>query len=368
MHVQLINYDQPEIHNNVPEQVFFTHKLSPTVQKIVQLNPKLLLGGSKLFDYGSNHTIVLSPSFQDLLKLLVQLDELDKKALTAKSLDELNSILQQPQGIQGGLLRKEGIERWNLNDNSIKQKYSQTFNELFLRLGFVLPQSIDYEMIVDHCIIFGGRSERMETRILETLDYLKKNLKVTGHVFLLGSSRKLVQAEIEYLKPKLEKLEKSQRVYWDEVFNDPEHSTEANAFVFLWKYIIPQEMQISLEGKLVSIKSTRIGNSYNGEQGHRATTEITIEDWMSYTVDEPQAVFAIAEQPFIRLTDQLRLTVLSKSKKASTDELIERFKNTIFYFPVLKPSSSPLISVILDEIGRNVYRSADTLKYLEGLK
>lgn len=84
-----------------------------------------------------------------------------------------------------------------------------------------------------------------------------------------------------------------------------------------------------------------------------------------YNANEPQAVFAIAEQPYIRLTDQLRLTVLSKGKLAGTDELVERIKNTTFYFASPKPSSSPLISVILDEIGRNVYRTADTLKYLE---
>ncbi len=266
-------------------------------------------------------------------------------------------------------MRKEGTERWHLDDNSTKQKYRQTFDVLLQQLGFVLPKSIDCEMIVDHCIIFGARAERMETRIIETLGYLKKKLKVTGHIFLLGSNRKLIQSEIEHLKPKLEKLEESQRIYWSEVFNDPEQSTEANAFVFLWKCIVPQEMQTFLEDKLVGIKSTRIGNSYNGQKGHRVTTEVTIEDWMSfYKADEPQVIFAIAEQPYIRLADQLRLTVLSKGKKANTDELIERIKNTIFYFASPNPSSSPLISVILDEIGRNVYRTADTLKYLESLE
>ena len=60
------------------------------------------------------------------------------------------------------------------------------------------------------------------------------------------------------------------------MFNDPEQSTEANAFVFLWKCIVPQEMQTFLEDKLVGIKSTRIGNSYNGQKGHRVTTEVTI--------------------------------------------------------------------------------------------
>lgn len=360
---------QSEIHYHVQEQGL-KHKLSSTTEKIIQLNPRLLLGESNLFNYDStSRTIVLSPSFKDLLKLLVQLGELDCKALTANSLYDLNSILQQSQGVQGGLLRKEGTERWYLDDNPTKQKYRQTFDALLHPLGFVLPKSINSEMTVDHCIIFGAHTERMETRIIETLSYLKSNLKVSGHIFLLGSNRKLIQAEIEHLKSKLEKLEETQRIYWNEVLNDPEQSSEANAFVFLWKCIVPQEMQTLLEDKLVGIKSTRIGHSYNGQQGHRATTEITIEDWLAfYHAKEPQAVFAIAEQPYIRLADQLRLTVLSKGKKASTDELVERIKNTTFYFASPKPSSSPLISVILDEIGRTVYRTVDTLKYLEGLK
>jgi len=357
---------QSEIHYHVQEQIL-KHKISSTTEEIIQLNPRLLFGESNLFDYDSTtHTLVLSLPFQDLLKLLVQLGELDCKALTANSLYDLNSILQQPQGVRGGLLRKEGTERWHLDDNPTKQKYRQTFDALLKPIGFVLPKSIDCEMIVDHCIIFGARAERMETRIIETLDYLKKNLKVTGHIFLLGSNRKLIQSEIEHLKSKLEKLDKSQIIYWNEVFNDPEQSTEANAFVFLWKCLVPQEMQTLLEDKLVCIKSTRIGNSYNEQQGHRVTTEVTIEDF--YKADEPQAVFAVAEQPYIRLADQLRLTVLSKGKKADTDELIERIKNTIFYFASPNPSASPLISIILDEIGRNVYRTVDTLKYLENLE
>lgn len=370
METQLIVAVQSEMHYHIQEQDLKHYlSLSPTIEKIIQLNPSILLGESKLFNYDStSHAIVLSPSFQDLLKLLVKLDELDCNALTAHTINDLNKILQQPQGIRGGLMRKEGTERWHLDDNPTKQEHRQTFDRLFQQLGFVLPKSIDSEMKVDHCIIFGARVERMETRITETLGYLKKNLKVTEHIFLLGSDRKLIQTEIEHLKPKLNKLEESQRTYWSEVFNDPEQSTEANAFAFLWRCIIPQEMQTVLEEKLVGINSTRIGNSYNGQQGHRVTTEVTIQDWMSYYKDdEPQVVFAIAEQPYIRLTDQLRMSLLSKSKKATADELVKRINNTIFYFAFPNLSSNPLISVILDEIARNVYRTADTLKYLESL-
>ena len=86
-----------------------------------------------------------------------------------------------------------------------------------------------------------------------------------------------------------------------------------------------------------------------------------------YNTKEPQAIFAITEQPYIPLTDQLKFTVLSKGKKANIEELVERIKNTTFYFASPTPSSSPLISVVLDEISRNVYRTVDTLKYLESL-
>jgi hypothetical protein len=364
---------QSEIHYHIQDHIqeqILKHEISSTTEKIIQLNRRLLLGESNLFDYDpTSHAIVLSLPFRNLLELLVQLDELNCKALTAKSLYDLNLILQQHQGFQGGLLRKEATERWHLDDNPTKQKHYQTFDALLQELGFVLSKSVDCEMPIDHCIIFGGRAERMETRIIETLDYLK-NLKATGHIFLLGSNRKLIQPEIDHLKPKLEKLDESQIIYWNEVFNDPEQSTEANAFVFLWKCIVPQEMQTLLEDKLISIKSTRIGNSYNGQQGHRVTTEVTVEDLLAFcekTV-EPKVIFAVAGKPYIRLADQLRFTVLSKGKKAKTDELIERIKNITFYFASPNSNSSPLISVILDEIGRNVYRTVDTLKYLESLE
>jgi hypothetical protein len=346
------------------------HVISPTIEKIMQLNPELLLGSSSLFNYDpASHTIRLSSSFQNLLKLLVSFNEVDAKALTASSLYDLNSILQQAQGVRGGFMRKEGTERYHLADNSLLQSNRPTLDALFQQLGFVLPQSIEYEMTVDHCILFGGLVERMENRIIEALRYLNKNLKVTGHIFLLGSNRLLTQSEIDdYLKPKLEKLDESQRIYWDEVFKDSKQATEANAFVFLWKCLVPQDMQILFADKLIGIKSTRIGSSYREQEGHRVTTEVTIEDWMPfYKADEPQTIFAIAEQPFIRLADQLRSGLLSNAKKATRNELIERINQTVFYFVFPSPRSNPLISVRLDEIGRHVYRIVDTLKYLESL-
>ncbi len=353
--------------NPIPTGLY--QKLSPSVEKIVQLDPKILLGQSALLKYHSeSHSITLSSSFQNLLELLVQVGELDSKALTARSLDELNTVLQQDQG-QGGLIRKAGTERWEMKDNANNQQNRQTLEELLQQLGFVLPQSLDEEMTVDHCIIFGAHTERMEARIKETLASLNKNLHVSGHIFLLGSNRKLVQEEINHIKSKVISLDDSQMAYWTHLFNNPDHATEANAFEFLWKCLAPSELHSLFEKKVIPIKSTRIGNSYKGEEGHRVTTEITIDDWMTfYQADQPQAIFALAEQPYIRLTDQLRVSVVSKVKKATTDELIARIKNTIFYFGTPTPSKAPLISVVFDEVARHVYRIRDTLHYLESLK
>jgi hypothetical protein len=352
---------QSEIHYQVQEQVL-KHKLSLKAEKIMQLNPKFILGELNLFEYDSENQIVLNSSFQNLLKLLVLIEELDPKALTANSLEDLNSIIQQPQGFRGGLLRKEEMERWHLKDNPNLQKHRDIFDVLLQPLGFVIPKAIEERMTVDHCIIFGADTETMETRIIETLNYLKNNLTVTGHIFLLGSNRKLNQDEKEHLNFKLEKLEENERNYW----NDSEFCTEANAFTFLWKCLVPKEMQALLEDRCMLINSTRVGQSYSGQRGQRATTETTIEDWMVfYRTDEVQSIFAITELPYLRLADHLRATVLSKGKQAHLEELKERIKNTTFYFAIPEPNSSPLLSVILDEIARNVYRTIDTIKYLE---
>lgn len=368
---------QTEYHSNIQTESLsntqkqnLKHEISSyVIGDIFRRDPKILLGESNLFIYDSkSHAVVLAPLFQGFLELLVLLDLLDDKALTATSLHDLNSILQQPQGFRGGLLRKEGTERWHLEDNSTLQKHNQILTALMQQMGFVNAKSIDAEMIVDHCIIFGARTERMERRIVDTLAYLKKNLKVHGHVFLLGSNRKLVHEEIEHLKDKIEKLEASEKTYWSGVFKEPELSTEANAFMCLWRCIVPQDIRLLLVDKVIGIKSTRIGASHNEESGQRVTTEITIEDWMAfYQPGSPQAVFALAEQPYIRLLDQLRFTALTMGKKATADELVERIKNTTFYFVYPKPLSAPLLSVVLDEIGRNVYRTVDALKYFEGL-
>lgn len=346
------------------ENLTINHKVSSTVHKIINLCPKCVLGESTLFNYDSfNQQIVLSSPFQNLLKLLVELSELDHKALTVNSLNELSAILQQPQGPSGGLLRQPGKERWELEDNLTKQVYRKHFEELLCQLGFISPKLLDSQMTVDHCILFGARTERMETRIIQTIAYLKDNLRVTGQIFLLGSNRKLISEEIDHLKRMFKgNLKEFQAEYWSNILEDKEQATESNAFMCLWECLVPEEIQIELKNKLIAINSTRFGN------GHRATTEVTVEDWVSlYNEDVPQAIFALAEQPYLRIADQLRFTVLTKGKKANENELIERIKNTTFYFATPTPNSLPKISIFLDEIARNVYRLTDTLKYFESL-
>lgn len=360
--------NQSDVQYNVTEPTW-AYKTNQTIEKIILLNPRLILGESHLLNYDStNNLITLSASFKKLLKLLVELDVLDPNALTADSLSVLNTVLQQAQGPHGGLLRKPGTERWHLEDSLPVQENRPEIEQLLAELGFISPPLPNSEMTVNHCIVFGALAERMEKRILNTLSYLSSTLKVTGHIFLLGSNRKLTSDEIGFLKGKFEALEEPQRGYWNEVFSDPEQSTEANAFSFLWECLVPKEQQIELEDKLIRIKSTRVGFSYHGQGGDRATTEVTAEDWLAfYNTEKPQAVFALAEQPFIRLLDQLRFSVISKGKKAGLQELVERINNTTFYFSSPTPSVPPLISVVFDEIARNVYRIKDTLEYLNGL-
>ncbi len=91
----------------------FSEFISPIAAKIIALQPELILGTYRLFDYNPlTHVISLSPTFKSLLGLLVDLGELDTSVLKAPSLADINTIFQKPQG-EGGLLRsqdwKDGI-------------------------------------------------------------------------------------------------------------------------------------------------------------------------------------------------------------------------------------------------------------------
>ena len=225
-----------EIHITVPS-VIFEQEINPTVERILSLSPQLILGQSHLFSWdAANHCITLTSSFQELIQILVQMQELDPNILRAKSLKEFSAILQKPQhnpnsvkeNLQPenyGLMRGLGRERWDLKDNESINAYRDHFVILLQRLGlwsqnvFSRPSSADlapfvasyaaaymtrlyqrvkinlelflpttglFHIHIDHCIIFGGRVERMEGRILKTLEYLKDRLEVKGRIYLLG--------------------------------------------------------------------------------------------------------------------------------------------------------------------------------------
>jgi len=365
----MISAVNTEIHYNIQN---FTHTVSPTTDKVMKLCPKLILGSSFLFEYDHDKcTILLSSSFKDLLILLVKLKELDPKVLDSLNLFELNGILQKPQAANGGMMRKPGSERWEMKDAQVLVDHYFLQDKLLEQLGFSTPREIPNDLTVRHCILFGARAERMEKRILITVDYLNTKLTVTDHIYLAGSkARKLIPEELKFIQDKLIMVENPQeKSYWTEVFENPEEAHEANAFMFLWKSLVPEVLQNQYNSKLIAIQATRIGPSYNLDQGNRSTTETTAEDWLSYYVEgQFQTFFALAEQPFIRLPDQLRMTVLTNKKEASLDSLKLRIDRTVFYFVNPVPPSSPLKTVVFDEIARHVFRTVDTLKYLDSKK
>ena len=357
-----------EMHYVVQDSVL-EHKLSPQTEELIRLCPSMVLGTVRFFDYDESiHALVLTQPFRYLLKYLVQIHELNPQILKASSLSELNDLLQQPQGFEGGLLRKEGKERWELKDSMLRKKFQPRLNTLFEETGLCSSHSVQLPLSVDHCILFGAHCGRMEQRIKETLSYLQGGLDVTGHLYLLGSNRALTQDELELLKVQYDMLPDTQKNYWHKHFEEQENQTEANGFLFLWKMTVPEEMQKKFRDKLTLIQSTRLIDSC-GQKSFRPSTESTVLDWNSYYQEgKPQSVFALVEQPFSRLVDQFRTTALTKGKKADRATLIERIKNTAFSFALVDAAAPPLVSVTLDEIARNVYRMVDTLHYLESLE
>jgi hypothetical protein len=336
------------------------YKAPAEVAHIIAQDPQLVLGYSELFEYdAAQQCITLSRPFQQLLELLVKLEELDSKALTADSLYDLNAVLQQPQQRHGGFLRPKNLERWDLKDNPHICTQSAAIKQLLQQLGFISPKPLTEHVTADACLIFGGSATCMARRIAETLEHLAR----AETFFLLGSNRSLKADELEFLQAKLEKLEEPFKSYWKTVFQDPEQSTEAAALTFLWQRHIPAAWQAS-----VLIQSTAVGHAFPGGYGYRPTTEVTLEDWLQfYRPDRPQALFALVEQPFSRLLDQLRLTLLSNGKKADRNELFNRIQNCTFYFVLTDSDPKIPLCLILDEIARNVFRTIETLVYLESL-
>lgn len=351
----------------IQNEIQIKQPISPLAAKMTQLNPKLVMGSHQLFQWdATNQRIILSRPFQSLLRLLVELGTLESTKIDC--LEDLNAQLQKPQG-QGGLLRKPESERWHITDHPLWKQKRLELERLLGQLGFVGSQSLPHPVSVKHCIIFGARAERVETRIQETLNLLLSGHLQTERVFLLGSKRKLVSEERLFLKSKIDQLaNEEQKKYWLSVFAQEDQAIEANACLFLWEFLVPTHMQEALRGKVISIQSTQIGFSYREKEGHRTTCEVTAEDWISYYTDqEPQTIFALAEQPYVRLVDQLRTSVLTNAKRAKVDLMHHRLANTTFYFVLPQPRQEPLIGVVLDEIARNVYRTVDLLRHLDKL-
>lgn len=362
----------PPVHCTISHP-HFHQELIPTAAKILAIHPQVLLGETRLFLYDpTTQTLNLTPALSDLLEILVELQQLDPGALQASTLAELDRVLQKTQGTKGGLLRKEGTERWDLKDNAVLLENAEKIKGLFCAMGLwsETPKRIEGEIAVDHCIIFGATVTRMERRVQRTLEYLSKNVGVTGHVFLLGSIRKLTEAELLELRTKIGGMNLEQQRYWTEVFADPREATEANAFLMLWNNNVSTELREKLAGKVIAIKSTRNGVLSSGQEYHRPTTVETVDDWMPYFekgTTEHQKIFALVEEPYTRLADRLRTSVLTKGGKTSEGELLARIDNTTFFFAVPTPAPTTLLSVVLDEVARNVHEATKTLHYFQTL-
>jgi hypothetical protein len=345
------------------------HSISSTASIAISQCPKLVIGKYDLFQWDEiKQQIKLSHPFQSLLQMLFELGILETTDIS--SLDDLNTLLQKPQG-QGGLLRKPGSERWEMSDHHLWQKKGADLEFLLAQLGFMQPQNLSsHPLLVKHCLIFGARVERMETRIQETLQFISSGDVKPEKIFLLGSKRKLIPEERVFLEGKLAAFGDEQKAYWQGVLTGAEDATEANAFVLLWESLLSDdELKKNLEDKVIFMHSSRLGFSYREREGHRTTTDVTTDDWTAYYQDgEPQTIFALVEQPYGRLLDQLRASVLTNGKQAALDLVLQRIANTTFYFVQSQPKQTPLMSVVCDEIARHVYRTVDVLRYLEQIQ
>lgn len=349
------------------EELSLKQKLTSSTAECLELNPQFVLGSSSLFNYDpQTKTLSLSPYFYELLRLLVSINELDPAALKAKSLEELNAILQKPQGLYGGFLRKEGSERWHLEDSSLKKEHKKDFDLLFEKLGFVKEKPYTENLKAHHVLIFGATALRMDIRIQDMIARLKSHLDIENHLFFFGSNRKLTSFEHEFLQ---DKIKSTNDPYWTGLFSESDKAVESDAIAFLWDFHLDKNLQEAFKDKCIQVRSSRIGPSYNHTEGHRPTTEVTIEDWLALCENTPpKVIFSSIEQPYIRMLDQYYTLMISQKKTASLKEIKERLANVTFDYAVFSPPNPPLTSVVLDEIARHVYCINGTINYLDNLK
>lgn len=342
----------------------FHQQLSEAAVKVAQLQPHLIIGEGNLFEIAPDKkAISLTLPFRQLLERLAELGELPNSIFEVRCLDELNAQLQTTQGAQGGLKRKPGTERWELIDNSENPTRRDELKKLLNEMGFSNPKALKTAIKVDHCIVFGATSQRMAQRLQQTLSALKTDVCVKKQIFLLGSTRKLLDSEIAYLRSKWETLPFTQRMYWEQRYEDPNQCTEASAFEFLWECLASNEVRAKFAGRVVTVNTSRIRP---GE--HRATTADTLEDLLESTTSlKPQAIYASVEQPHIRMCNQLRWASLKKGNPTE-EEFMQRLGQTNFYFTFYPTVAHHApISLALDEVARNVHLTSQALEFLDKL-
>ena len=353
---------------DLPQEL--NHQLPSFYQEIAEQDATIATGSSKLFEYDAQTNIVtLSADFKQLIHTLIEIKELDPRAKTAKNLKELNDIFQQPQGVEGGLLRKPGSERWHIFDSASLIQNKEVLNTLFRSLGFLDKKELHAEVEVDLAVVFGAKLPRMKSRIIHTIDHLSSRVNVSGNVFLLGTARKLTGDEKKEITALLEEIDDlAKKSLWKKTFEEEALCTEANAMKCLWEILAPSTLKKEYQGRVLTTNSTKIGASYFDTQGNRPTTESTIEDFLNHFDSvSPQKVFAFIENPYARLADQLRWTTLSNKRGASKEEFLQRQKNTTFYFSYGAAKDNLRLCLILDEIARTLYSIISMEKYINSL-
>ena len=346
----------------VETEEYFTQPVSLFTQSILETSPQAVLGSTTLVEYNvQSRKLCLTATFKQLLSIMIEIGELDPQILNVKTLAELNMYLQKEQGPCGGFLRKVGAERWQLEDSLAKQSLKSKLISLFRQLGFIEGKIIEDTFSVHHVIIFGARSERVEQRILETIGYLENNIIDLEQVYLLGSNRKLIEDELNFLTKKISLLPSGRKEFWAGIFSDPLQAIESNAMIFLWEFLLTEELKVRLNNRCTVISVSKVVG-----QEQRPGVHTTTEEWLKYyDGSREQKIFAYVEQPYQRMSQQMVLTILSDAKMASREEFLVRLNNTKFYLASQKATVEPLVSVYLDEIARTINTLTVYLDYLD---
>jgi hypothetical protein len=337
----------------------FAHQVSGRAFGKLTQDKEVFLGQSKLIEInGDSQSLELSEKFKSLLSVLVSIGEVDPKVKQAKNIYELNTLLQQEHG---GLLRKPGTERWDTTGSQALKSHQSQIDMLLIELGFGIPKQVHLKKSCNHCIIFGARMERVAFRIQETMANVSSTIDILENMYILGSNRVLEKDEIIYLKKFTPLFSKESQQAWNKILNDT--PTEANGCILLWEALVSEQERNTFKDRVICINTTKNGYSYHENSGHRPTTESTIVDWMSMcNFNQPLTIFALSEQPYLRLCDQLKYKVYKSiyNTLPSNGQISPSF---VFAHP-LPPNRTP-IHITLDEIARNVYQISKAIEFLD---